>query len=179
MKKAISIGLVALLGWYTLAYMLVAISSWWLAENDLSERLSVYRSVDSLVEFQISLKNKLDLTDITHTASDGFTYKGHYYSVVSLALQGDLLYIAGLEMSHHSFWENDLLAFLNDHIREAGQSPQKPNQFLKFLLKEYSPVTQAIFCFLSPHWRVAIRIHNEPLLLSARALPVYSPPPEI
>lgn len=178
MKKVISIGLVALLGCYTLAYMLVAVTSWWQAENDLSERLSVYRSVDSLVEFEIALKNRFELSDIARTTSDGFTYNGHYYSVVSMERHGDQLYILGLELKSHSLWQDDLLSFLNGRMREAGQSQQKANQFLKLLLKEYSPARQAIFRFLAPHWQQAIRIPNKPFLLLARALPVHSPPPE-
>ncbi|MBN8824211.1 MULTISPECIES: hypothetical protein [unclassified Spirosoma] len=179
MKKVISIGLVTLLGCYTLAYMLVAVTSWWQAENDLSKRLLVYRSVDSLVEFQISLANNLELNDITRTTSDGFTYNGHYYSVVSVELHGDQLSIVGLELKSHSLWQDDLLSFLNEHIHEASQPQQKANQFLKLLLKEYSPAQQAVFSFIPPHWHEAIRIPNRPCLLLARALPVHSPPPEV
>ncbi|MBN8825299.1 MULTISPECIES: hypothetical protein [unclassified Spirosoma] len=178
MKKVLSIGFFILIVYHTLAYMLVAIASWWQAEHDLSERLLVYRSVDSLVEFQIPLKNKFELNDITHTTSDGFTYRGHYYSVVSMEVREAILYIAGLEMESHSVWQHDLLSFLNDHISEASESQRKANRFLKFLLKEYSPTPRVVFYFLTPHWRKTIRIPDLSFVFLARSLPIHSPPPE-
>lgn len=178
MKKVVSIGLFALLVYHTLAYVLVAVSGWWQAEHDLSERLLVYRSVDSIVEFEIPLKDKLELSDITRTTSDGFTYHGHYYSVVSMEVQGNLLHIAGLETENRSIWQNDLLSFLEDHVSQSSESNHKANQLLKFLLKEYSPNPRVMFSFLAPNWREAIRIPDVLFVFAARALPVHSPPPE-
>ncbi|GAB4044580.1 hypothetical protein [Spirosoma jeollabukense] len=97
MKKALSIGLLGLLLWHILAYVLVCVGTWWQAEHDLSQRLQVYRSVDSIVEFQIPLKDKPDAKSIPHTTSDGFTYRGQYYSVVSMDIQSDTLFISGLQ----------------------------------------------------------------------------------
>ncbi|UHG90049.1 hypothetical protein [Spirosoma oryzicola] len=179
MKKVVSIGLFVLLLYHTLAYVLVCIGTWWQAEHDLSERLLVYRSVDSIVEFQIPLKDKPDESTLANTTSDGFTYRGHYYSVVSLEIRGDTLHIAGLEAEGRSFWQSDLLSFLNDHISGTTDSNHKANQLLKFLLKEYSPNPRAIFSFLSPIWREAVRIPDTLFVFAARALPVHSPPPEI
>ncbi|MBD2702134.1 hypothetical protein IC229_15895 [Spirosoma sp. BT702] len=179
MRKAVSIGLFGLLLYHTLAYVLVFVGTWWQAEHDLSERLLVYRSVDSIVEFQIPLKDKPDASAIASTTSDGFTYRGQYYSVVSMEIQGDTLHIAGLQSESHSFWRSDLLSFLNKHIAGATDSQQKANQFLKFLLKEYSPNPRVIFSFLAPQWREAIRIPDVLFVIAARALPVHSPPPEI
>ena len=179
MKKVVSIGLFALLAYHTLAYVLVCMGVWWQEEHDLSKRLSVYRSVDSIVEFELPLKDKLDANAISRTTSDGFTYRGHYYSVVSMEVRGDMLHIAGLESQNHSFWQSDLLSFLNKHVTGATDSHQKANQFLKFLLKEYSPNPRAIFRFLSPNWREAIRIPEQLFVIAARALPVHSPPPEV
>ena len=178
MKKAVSIGLFGLFLYHTLAYVLVFIGTWWQAEHDLSERLLVYRSVDSIVEFQIPLKDTPDASAITRTTSDGFSYRGQYYSVISLDVRGDTLHIAGLQSVSRSFWKSDLLSFLNDHITGATDSHRKANRFLKFLLKEYSPTPRAIFDFLSPNWREAIRIPNVLFVFAARALPVHSPPPE-
>ncbi len=158
--------------------MLVAVASWWQAEHDLSKRLLVYRSVDSLVEFQIPLKNKFELNDIARTTSDGFTYRGHYYSVVSVEVKDTMLYIAGLEMESHSVWQHDLLSFLNDRISGASESQQKTNRFLKFLLKEYSPTPRVVFHFLAPQWCRTIRIPDLLFVFLARTLPVHSPPPE-
>lgn len=179
MKKVVSIGLFALLVYHTLAYVLVFVGSWWQAEHDLSERLSVYRSVDSIVEFEIPLKDKLDASVITRTTSDGFSYHGHYYSVVSLEIQGDQLHIAALETENRSIWQSDLLSFLNKHVSGTTESNRKANQLLKFLLKEYSPSPRIAFSFLSPQWRESIRIPEHLFVLAARALPVHSPPPQI
>ena len=179
MKKAVSIGLFGLFLYHTLAYVLVFIGMWWQAEHDLSERLLVYRSVDSIVEFQIPLKDKPDASAITRTTSDGFSYRGQYFSVVSVEVRGDTLHIAGLQSENPSIWKSDLLSFLNDHITGATDSHQKANKLLKFLLKEYSPNPRAIFEFLSPNWRESVRIPNVLFVFAARALPVHSPPPEV
>ncbi|WP_080058611.1 hypothetical protein [Spirosoma aerolatum] len=179
MKKVVSIGLFALLVYHTLAYVLVFVGTWWQAEHDLSEQLSVYRSVDSIVEFEIPLKDRLDASTITRTTSDGFSYRGHYYSVVSLEIQGDRLHIAALETENRSIWQSDLLSFLNKHVTGTTESNRKANQLLKFLLKEYSPSPRAIFSFLAPQWRESIRIPEHLFVLTARALPIHSPPPEI
>ena len=179
MKKVVSIGLFVLLIYHTLAYVLACVGAWWQAEHDLSERLSVYRSVDSIVEFQIPLQGKSDESTLANTTADGFSYRGRYYSVVSLEIQGDTLHIAGLESESRSFWQSDLLSFLNDHISGATESNKKANQLLKFLLKEYSQNPRAIFCFLPPTWRESVRIPEAAFVVSVRALPIYSPPPEV
>lgn len=162
-----------------LAYVLVFVGTWWQAEHDLSERLLVYRSVDSIVEFQIPLKDKPDANSLTKTTTDGFTYKGHYYSVVSLDVQGDTLHIAGLECEGRSFWQSDLLSFLNDRIAGTTDSHQKANQFLKFLLKEYSQNPSNTFRFLALCQPESVRIPDASFVILARALPVHSPPPEV
>lgn len=179
MKKAVSIGLFALFLYHTLAYVLVFVGTWWQAEHDLTERLLVYRSVDSIVEFEIPLKDKLDAHTISRTTSDGFSYRGQYYSVVSMEVQGNTLHIAGLQSESRSFWQGDLLSFLNEHVTGNTDSRQKANQFLKLLLKEYSPTPRAVFNFLPLSWREAIRIPDVPFVVEARALPVHSPPPEV
>lgn len=179
MKKLVSIGLFTLLLYHTLAYVLVCIGSWWQAEHDLSKKLLVYRSVDSIVEFQIPMTNQPEAVEISRTTTDGFTYNGHYYDVVSLEIQGDMLHIAALETENRSFWQSDLLSFLNKHVAGTTDSQRKASQFLKFLLKEYSPNSGTVFHFLSPLWRDAIRIPDVLFSVTARSLPIYSPPPEI
>lgn len=179
MKKEVSIGLFALFLYHTLAYVLVFVGTWWQAEHDLTERLLVYRSVDSIVEFEIPLKDKLDAHAISRTTSDGFSYRGQYYSVVSMEVRGNTLHIAGLQSESRSFWQGDLLSFLNEHVTGNTDSRQKANRFLKLLLKEYSPTPRAVFCFLSPNWREAVRIPDVPFVVEAHALPVHSPPPEV
>lgn len=178
MKKAVSIGLSLLLLYHTLAYVLVCVGTWWQAEHDLSEKLLVYRSVDSIVEFQVPLTNKANVGELRNTTTGGFGYRGHYYDVVSINVRNDTLFIAGLESESRSFWQSDLLSFLNDHITGDTDAHRKAGQFLKFLLKEYSPNPGDVFRFLSPSWRDAIRIPDVTFVVSARSLPVHSPPPE-
>lgn len=157
---------------------MLVVGNWWLAENDLSERLLVYRSVDSMVEFEIPLDNEQELIDIAQSTSDGFTYNGHYYSVVSMEVQGNLLHIASLEQEGDSFWQNDLLAFLNEHLTDTDKTSRKANQFLKILLKEYSLTQQSVFSFLTSFLFNTLRIPDVPFVLTARVLPIHSPPPE-
>ena len=97
LKKLAILSLFALLLCHTLASVLVWGIGWWQAEGDLSERLQVYRSVDSIVEFQIPLNDPADGNAMARTTEDGFRYRGHYYSVVSLEVINDTLHIAGLE----------------------------------------------------------------------------------
>lgn len=179
MKKLLSIGLFVLLLYHTLAYVLVCIGAWWQAEHDLSQRLLVYRSVDSMVEFEVPLRDKPDAGALENTTSEGFTYRGHYYSVVSLEVRGDTLHIAGLESESRSFWQGDLLSFLNKHVAGATDTGRKAGQFLKFLLKEYWPTPRTQFQFNFPHWQQAVQMPDVQFVVSVRALPVHSPPPEV
>ena len=177
-KKVVSIGLCLLLLYHTLAYVLVCLGAWWQAEHDLSEKLLVYRSVDSIVEFQVPLTDTPNIGELTNTTTGGFGYRGQYYDVVSMAVRGDTLFIAGLESESRSFWQSDLLSFLNDHIAGATDTHRKASRFLKFMLKEYSPNPGEVFRFLSIPRHDAIRIPDMSFVLSARSLPVHSPPPE-
>lgn len=177
MRKIVSIGLFGLLLYHTLAHVIVCVGAWWQAEHDLSERLLVYRSVDSLVDFDIPLLHG-DSTSLLKLTDDGFTYRDRYYEVVSLEMRGDTLHIAGLETKNQSLWKNDLLAFLNDHLSGTTDTQQKHNQFLKFLLKEYPPGSRTVFSFLSPCRHEAIRLPDLLACLSSRTLPVPSPPPQ-
>lgn len=178
MKKVVSIGLFLLLVYHTLAHVLVCVSAWWQAEHDLTERLLVYRSVDSIVEFQIPLTNTSEATNLLSTTTDGFTYHGHYYMVVSMDLKGDTLHIAGLETQSRSFWQSDLLAFMNKHLATSNDPNQHTNKLLKFLLKEYSPTPPLSFAFLVPGWQSVVRIPEQLFVVATRALPVHAPPPE-
>ncbi|MEZ0540621.1 hypothetical protein [Fibrella arboris] len=177
MKKAVSIGLFGLLVYHTLAYVLVCITTWWQAEHDLSQRLQVYRSVDSVVEFQIPLHGKTDGAAMARTTEDGFRYRGHYYTVISLEVAGDTLHIASMEAQNHSLWQDDLLMFLTKHVAGSSDHNQKATQFLKFLLKEYSATPRTEFTFDFPDWREALRIPSQLFMVASRALPVHSPPP--
>ncbi|GAB3988786.1 hypothetical protein GCM10028807_12200 [Spirosoma daeguense] len=162
-----------------MASAIVGLVSWWQAEHDLSERLLVYRSVDSIVEFQIPLKDQTDAKAIARTTEDGFRYRGHYYNVVSLEIQDDKILIAGLEAANHSFWQDDLLAFLNNHLTTSSDTGHKASQLLKFLLKEYSPGSSTKLHFLRSVCSQSIRIPDATFMFSTRTAPIHSPPPEL
>lgn len=179
MKKVIPIGLFVLLLYHTLASVLVCVGSWWQAEHDLSEKLSVYRSVDSIVEFEIPMSESAHLKSVPNLTSEGFTYRGTFYSIISIETRNDTLYIGSIELKNNSLWQGDLLSFLREHVGQDADSGKKASQFLKLLLKEYSPGARVAFKFLPPSWREAVRIPATPALLLTRALPVFSPPPEV
>ena len=82
--RFIAVCLFALLLCHSLAQCIVGVVDWWQAEHDLSERLTVYRSTDSLLEFQIALKTPTDGSTLARTTEDGFRYRGRDYGVVSL-----------------------------------------------------------------------------------------------
>lgn len=181
MKKAVSFALFVLLFYHTLAYMLVCVSSWWQAEQDLSERLIVYRVTDSLIEFQVPLKHKADEAHaVARTTEEGFSHRGHFYDVVSLEIRNDTLVIAGLEIKRKqkTFGQADLLAFLNNHIQGMADAQKKANKFLKLLLTEYALTPRALFCFLTLEHNEAACLPTGQPSLSSRPHPVQSPPPE-
>jgi len=178
-KKIVSFSLFFLLLCHTLAHVIAGLSAWWQEEHDLSKRLQVYRSVDSIVEFQIPLINKTDGTVIARTTEDGFDYRGHYYNVVSLEVRSDTLFISGLEYASRSFWQDDLLTFLNHHLATVPDTHGKAGQLLKLLLKEYSPGSHIALHFPPRSRRESIRIPDAPFAFSTRAEPIYSPPPEL
>ena len=181
MKKAVPFSLFALLFYHTLAYMLACVTSWWQAEQDLSERLLVYRATDSLIEFQVPLKNKSDEAyAIARNTEEGFSHQGHFYDVVSLEIRNDTLFIAGLEIKRKqkTFGQADLLAFLNHHIEGMADSQKKANKFLKLLLTEYSLTPRANFCFLTLGQHETSHLPTGQPSLSSRPYPVHSPPPE-
>ncbi|MBD2702274.1 hypothetical protein IC229_16595 [Spirosoma sp. BT702] len=179
LQKRVSICLLTLLLCHTLASAIVGVIGWWQAEHDLSERLLMYRSVDSIVEFQIPLKDQTDGKSIARTTEDGFRYRGHYYNVVSLEVQGDKILIAGIEVPNHSFWQDDLLTFLNDHLTTSSDTGRKASQLLKFLLKEYSPGSSTVLHFLRTACGQSVRIPDATFTFSTRIAPIHSPPPEL
>ena len=176
LNKLVTLGLFVLLLCHTLASVLVWGLGWWQAQGDLSERLQVYRSVDSLVEFQIPLSDPADGSAMARTTEDGFRYRGHYYSVVSLEIIHDTLHIAGLETHNRQFWSDDLLTFLNDHLNTADTG-RKANLLLKLLLKEYSPNERTVFSFAQRPWRESVQIPHIPVVSTALYAPIHSPPP--
>lgn len=177
-KKVVSVGLLVLLFCHTLAHVIAGLDEWWRNAHDLSERLLVYRSVDSIVEFQIPLSNKTDGTKIVHTAADGFRHRGHYYSVVSLEIRGDTVHIAGLDYGKCSFWQEDLRCFLDRHLTPSSDAGRRTSQLLKFLLKEYAPNPATVLRGPLSVWRESVWIPRALVSFSTRSAPIHSPPPE-
>lgn len=177
-KRLLSFGLLTLLLYHALGAVLVSLSVWWQEEHDLTERLTVYRSVDSLVEFQIPLdKNETEHKGLLEATEEGFAYRGHYYDVVSIEIKGNTLFIAGLENKHPSFWQRDLLSFMKETLNTPSDTQRKAGQWLKLLLKEYSPTYRTILYFFLYDWRDSIRIPVGSLLFTNRSQPIHSPPP--
>lgn len=179
MKKIAAIGLFTLLTLHMLAYLLVYVGMQWQEEHDLSKRLGMYRSVDSLVEFQLVFSNQSEGILIKDKTADGFTYHGQYYGVVSIEIRRDTMHILGLPSKSHSFWQSDLLRFLNDHIKQSSSPHQKTNELLKLLLKEYLPTLRPSLPPVFFNWREVSRIPARNMLMVTRILPVLSPPPEL
>ena len=177
--RFIAVCLFALLLCHSLAQCIVGVVDWWQAEHDLSERLTVYRSTDSLLEFQIALKTPTDGSTLARTTEDGFRYRGRDYGVVSLEIRNDTLFIAGLEASRNSFWPADLLTFLDKHISTASDNnAHERNSLLKLLLKEYSPSTRLLIPAPGLGRLAAVRIPEPVVRYATTALIVHSPPPE-
>jgi mRNA-degrading endonuclease YafQ of YafQ-DinJ toxin-antitoxin module len=177
-RRIVGLGLLLLLIYHSLGYVLVFVSTQWQEQHDLSKHLVVYRSVDSLVEFQIPINDKTKATELVEATTGGFGYRGHYYDVVSLHIQHDTLLIAGLETNGRSFWTSDLLTFLHDHLTNSDTANRKASQLLKLLLKEYSLTPQLVLHSLRFGWRDAVHLPAPVFIFSSRSLPVYSPPPE-
>lgn len=184
MKRLLSLSLLALLLYHMLATVWVAVGVWWQDQHDLTERLTVYSSVDSMVEFQVVLgaggpasgqAQKL----VEQTTEDGFAYHGKFYDVISVDLQGDTLHITGMQDKTTRFWQQDLLSFVKKTISapSGDDSQRKAGHWLKLLLKEYRPADRLVISpsFLS--WLVDVRIADAPMTILARYLAVLSPPP--
>lgn len=179
MKRLLGFSMLLLLLYHSLGGVIVSLGSWWQDQHDLSERLTVYRSVDSLVEFQIPLDGPHDPAVLHETTKEGFAYKGHYYDVVSVEIRDNTLFISGLENKVASFWQRDLLSFLKDTVNTNSDASRKGSQWLKLLLKDYSLNSRTILHFFLYEWLAEVRIPDAPILWLTRALPVYSPPPEV
>lgn len=179
MKRLLSFSMLLLLLYHSLGGVIVSLGSWWQDQHDLTERLTVYRSVDSMVEFQIPLDGPHDPIVLNEATKEGFTYKDHYYDVVSVEIRDNTLFISGLENIAGSFWQRDLLSFLKDTVSTDSNASRKSSQWLKLLLKDYSINSRTVFHFLLHKWVADIRIPDAPIMLLHRALPVFSPPPEV
>jgi hypothetical protein len=179
MKRLLSLSLLALLLYHTLATVWVAVGVWWQDQHDLTERLTVYSSVDSMVEFQVVLGAGQAQKLVEQTTEDGFAYHGRFYDVISVELRGDTLRIAGLQDKAAGFWQQDLLSFVKKSISDTSgdDSQRKAGHWLKLLLKEYQLADRLVISPSLVSWLIDVRIADAPVTILARCLAVLSPPP--
>jgi hypothetical protein len=179
MKRLLSLSLLALLLYHTLATVWVAVGVWWQDQHDLTERLTVYSSVDSMVEFQVILGQGQAQKLVEQTTEDGFAYHGRFYDVISVELHGDTLRIAGMQDKAAGFWQQDLLSFVKKSISapSGDDSQRKAGHWLKLLLKEYQLADRLVISPSLLSWLIDVRIADAPVTMLARYLSVLSPPP--
>lgn len=163
-----------------LGHLLVLFSVQWQEQHELSERLTVYSSVDHIVEFQIPLQKHPNEAILTQHKPEGFKYRGSYYEIVDLDVTGDTLHISGYVNKTKSFFQRDLLSFVKEQFATGtSETAKKANNLLKLFLKDYSPISRARIWFFLYDWtEKAVRIPSFTSYLSSRTLPVFSPPPE-
>ncbi|GAB3796694.1 hypothetical protein GCM10028819_14760 [Spirosoma humi] len=179
MRKIAAIGLLSLLLCHILAHMLVVWMISWQEESDLSSRLSVYRSVDSLVEFYIPLHQQAVQDSLQTHPTEGFVYRDNYYDIVRQEIKNDTLLILGYANKQGSFWQQNLLDFINQQVESDSNSlPEKANQLLKNLLNDYYQGVRFVINFCHPSVRVPVLIPTFTAILPTLVLPVNSPPPE-
>ncbi|RRB00841.1 hypothetical protein [Larkinella rosea] len=180
MKRFISFGLFVVLLYHMLGHLLVLFSVQWQEQHELSERLTVFSSVDHIVEFQIPLQKHPNEAILTQHKPEGFKYRGSYYEIVNLDVTGDTLHISGYVNKTKSFFQRDLLSFVKEQFATGtSETAKKANNLLKLFLKEYSPISRARIWFFLYNWtEEKVRIPSFISYLSSRSLPVFSPPPE-
>jgi hypothetical protein len=137
MKRLLSIGLCLLLLYHSLGSIFVLLSVQWQEEHELSERLVLYPSTDSMVEFHIPLFQHPNEAILTQKSPGGFSYRGKYYEVINLSVSGDTLHITGYVNKAKEFWQQDLLSLVNQQFDQPSNSSKKANSLLKLLVKEY------------------------------------------
>ncbi|GAB4024421.1 hypothetical protein [Spirosoma koreense] len=179
MKKFAAIGLFSLLLCHMLAHMLVVWMINWQEEGDLTSRLKVYKSVDSIVEFYIPLHRQTNEGQLPTHPTEGFVYRDSYYQIVRQEVKNDTLLILGYVDKHGLFWQQDLLDFIKHQFgNDSNSGPQKANNLLRNLLKEYYQGVRFVINFSYSYWREPVRIPPFAAPLMTLSLPVHSPPPE-
>lgn len=159
--------------------MLVVWLTGWQEEGDLTSRLRVYRSVDSLVEFYIPLHQQTANGTLNKQPAEGFVYRDSYYEIVRQEVKNDTLLILGYANKKGSFWQQDLLDFVKHQFgNDTNTIPKKAHHLLKILLKEYYQGARLVISFCPLYWREPVVIPDLNSTLLTLPLPVYSPPPE-
>lgn len=158
--------------------MLVAWMIGWQEEGDLTSRLQVYRSVDSLVEFYVPLHQQAT-EGLPKQPAEGFVYRDNYYDIIRQEVKNDTLLIVGYANKQGTFWQQDLLDFIKHQFgNDSTSAPQKANHLLKLLLKEYYQGVRFVVSFYHSCWREPIQIPAFIAPLLTLSLPIHSPPPE-
>ena len=179
MKRLLSTGLLLLLLYHTLGYVFVFLSVQWQEQHELSERLRIYSSTDSMVEFHIPLQQHPDEASITQHPTEGFSYRGNYFEIVHLEVSGDTLHIMGYESNRPALWQQDLLSFVKKQFTGSSETSKKASQLLKLLLKEYCRPERIVNTqLISFSWYENRTAFDYLLPLTTWALSLPSPPPE-
>ncbi len=179
MKKVATIGLLTLLLCHILAHVLVAWMVGWQQQSDLTNRLSVYRSVDSLVEFYIPIGQQATAHSLPDHVTEGFVYRDSYYDIVRQEIKNDTLLILGYANKRNSFWQQDLLDFINHQIgSESGATPVKAHHLLKNLIHDYDQGVRFVVSFRQLYWPDSVSMPIVDIPLLSLVIPIPSPPPE-
>ncbi len=178
MRQSVSIGLLALLLCYSLGHALIYWSVVGEEERDLSAQLTMFWTVDNMVEFHLPLHDQPTGTEFTKENVPGFSYRGKAYEVIRMDVRRDTLFIVGYENRDHSVWSDDLLAFVKKEITGSSDTQRKTSRLLQLLLKEYLPGDPIRFANAVPS-AVPLTYWTVTPAVSTRPWPVHSPPPEL
>ncbi len=179
MRRNVSIGLLALLLCYSVGHALVYWSVVNDEEHDLSANLTMFWTVDNMVEFHLPLHDQPNQADFTKENVPGFNYRGKDYEVIRMDVRHDTLFIVGYENQNHAAWSDDLLAFVKKEITGSSDTQRKTSRLLQLLLKEYLP-NESIRFATAPVLPNQTRLHvRYAASITNRSGPVPSPPPQI
>jgi hypothetical protein len=182
MRQRVSIGLLALLLCYSLGHALVYWSVVSGEERDMSAKLTMFWTVDNMVEFHLPLHDRpvAEQAGFTKENVPGFSYRGKAYEVIRMDVRRDTLFIVGYEDHDRPVWSDDLLAFVKKEITGSSDTQRKTSRLLQLLLKEYLPGEPIRFA------DAVQRPESNPVgwrhytaSLTDRTGPVPSPPPQL
>lgn len=162
-----------------LAGTFVVLGTTWAEERDLSQRLTVYRSVDSLVEFFVPLTHQPADTNLLSPPLEGFTYQNTYYEVVRLEVVSDSIHLLAYAKKDHRLWPRDLLALIKQEVTGDAGTTRKTHHLLSHLFTDYMALDQTEIPVLSINGPTTRRFAATARSLPDRQLPIHSPPPEL
>lgn len=139
MKTIVAILLSGLLLLHTLAVTFVWNVYQWQQEKTLAHDLTMYRSTDSLVEFNVALPNSPDQASRPAITDRGFSYRSAYYEPIRLEVHDKALVLLCLETKNARFGDPGLLSFLEDYLTDWDYATHKTRKLIKLIISEYSP----------------------------------------